>query len=313
VEERRKIPPKPLTTSRSADTLIAFPDPREVIIMDPRELEKQRQMRVVKSNDLIRKGRFNLSVVEQRIVLYMITNIKPTDERLDSLSFDIQEFCEVCGIKYQQNLSQLKDVIKELADKSMWVNLPNGKKTLIRWIEKPYLDLATGSGIIELRLDRDLAPYLLNLKSNFTEYQLISVLALRSKYSIKLYELLKSYCYIGRYEIRIEDLKEYLLIEEQYKETKYFNKYVIARAIDEINEYTDIEVSYEYIRHGKVIVGYQFQILEQEENKNILARAYLSKKRPTKYRRELEFKEYTRRSKEVMDTLQGQISLYDEE
>ena len=108
-------------------------------------------------------------------------------------------------------------------------------------------------------------------------------------------------------------MKEYLLIEEQYKENKYFNKYVIARAIDEINEYTDIEVSYEYIRHGKVIVGYQFQILEQEENKNILARAYLSKKRPTKYRRELEFKEYTRRSKEVMDTLQGQISLYDEE
>jgi len=281
--------------------------------MDQKAIDKQREMRVVKSNDLIRKGRFNLSVVEQRIVLYMITKIKPADVQLDSLSFDIKEFCEVCGIKYQQNLSQLKEVIKELADKSMWVNLPNGKKTLIRWIEKPYLDLASGTGVIEMRLDRDLAPYLLNLKSNFTEYQLISVLALRSKYSIKLYELLKSYSFMGRYEIKIEDLKEYLLIEDQYKETKYFNKYVISRAIEEINEYTDIEVSCEYIRHGKVIVGYHFQILEQEENKNVLARAYLSKKRPPRYRRELEYKEYVRRSQEVMDTLQGQISLYDEE
>lgn len=281
--------------------------------MEEKAIERSREMKVVKSNDLIRKGRFNLSVVEQRIVLYMITKIKPTDTQIDSLTFNIKEFCEVCGIKYQQNLSQLKEVIKELADKSMWVNLPNGKKTLIRWIEKPYLDLASGSGEIELRLDCDLAPYLLNLKSNFTEYQLISVLALKSKYSIKLYELLKSFCYIGRYEIDIEDLKEYLQIEGQYKENKYFNKYVISRAVEEINDFTDIEVEYSYIRHGKVIVGYQFHIIEQEENKHVLARAALAGKRPSRHRRDLDYKAYTKQGKAVMEQLQGQLSLYGEE
>ena len=74
--------------------------------MEKAEMERQRERKVVKSNEMIRKGRFNLSVVEQRIILYMITKIMPGDTGIKTVRFDIREFCEVCGIAYQQNLSQ---------------------------------------------------------------------------------------------------------------------------------------------------------------------------------------------------------------
>ena len=46
---------------------------------------------------------------------------------------------------------ELKAAIKEIADKSLWVRLDNGKQTLLRWIEKPYID--EGKGTVEIRLD----------------------------------------------------------------------------------------------------------------------------------------------------------------
>ncbi len=275
--------------------------------MDEREIEKQRHLRVIKSNEMIRKGRFNLALVEQRIVLFMISKIRPDAADFDTIEFNIRDFCEVCGIQYRSNISALKDTIKELADKSMWIQTGKGKQqTLIRWIEKPYID--PDCGIVKIRLDRDLLPYLINLKSNFTEYQLISTLALRSVYSLKLYELLKSYLYLGKYEITIDELKEYLQVDNRYGEIKYFNRDVVRRELDEINDYTDIEVTCEYIRRGKTISGYRFSIreYEDEEHRHVLARAYLSGKRPSRHRQGLDIKK-------AMNELQGQISLFESE
>lgn len=272
--------------------------------MEAKELERQRQLRVVKSNEMIRKGRFNLALVEQRIVLYMISKIRPDAADFDTIEFRIRDFCEVCGIQYRSNISALKGTIKELADKSMWIQTGKGKQqTLIRWIEKPYID--PDCGIVKIRLDRDLLPYLINLKSNFTEYQLISTLALRSGYSLRLYELLKSYLYIGRYEISIDELKDYLQVDSRYSELKYFNRDVVRRSLDEINRFTDIGVDCEYIRRGRSISGYRFLIEEDNEHQHILARAYLSGKIPSK-------REMDRELKKTVEQLKGQISLFED-
>lgn len=276
--------------------------------MQQKDIEYQRSLTVVKSNDMIRQGRFDLSLVEQRIVLYIVSKIKPGDTEFRTVSMSIREFCAVTGIAYQQNLSQLKDNVKALADKSIWFNRPGTKtKTLIRWIEKPELE--EDSDVIRIRLDSDLMPYLLQLRSNFTEYELLNILALRSKYSVRLYELLKSYLHIGHHDITIEQLRDYLRITEGYEQTKYFNRDVVAPAVSEINEYTDIEVEYQYMKKGKNISGYRFTITEQTENVNILAKAYLSGKRPNKHRRKTELKEAIEQLQQQIEMEQLQIDM----
>ncbi len=276
--------------------------------MQQKNIDYQRSLTVVKSNEMIRQGRFDLSLVEQRIVLYIVSKIKPGDTEFRTVSMSIREFCAVTGIEYQQNLSQLKDNIKALADKSIWFQRPGTKtKTLIRWIEKPELEEDTDT--VRIRLDSDLMPYLLQLKSNFTEYELLNILALRSKYSVRLYELLKSYLHIGHYEITIEQLRDYLRITDGYEETKYFNRDVVAPAVSEINEYTDIEIEYQYMKKGRNITGYRFTMTEQAENVNVLARAYLSGKRPSKHRRKTELKEAFEQLQQQIEMEQLQIDM----
>lgn len=71
---------------------------------------------VVKSNDLIQKSRYNLTAQQQKVLLYLISKIQPDDTELKEYEFNIQEFCNVCGIDSTsgKNYDDLKKAISEL-------------------------------------------------------------------------------------------------------------------------------------------------------------------------------------------------------
>jgi len=223
------------------------------------ELQEKREYKIVKRNDLIQNARYNLSAQEQKIILYLISKIKPEDTEFKLYEFQIKDFCEVCGIDTRNggNYILLKDTIKKLSDKSMWVKLDNGKETLLRWIEKPYID--ENSGMIEIKLDKDMKPYLLKLKEKFTKYSLYFTLAMKSRYSIRLYELLKSYQYKNECEFEIEQLKK-MLFAETYNSFKDFRVKVLDIAMREINDYGDISVTYELERQGRKFHKIKFKM-----------------------------------------------------
>ena len=161
-------------------------------------------------------------------------------------------------------MSILKKNIQELSNKSFWIKNDTGEK-LCRWISKAeiiYND-KLGTERLIIKLDDDLMPYLLSVSQNFTRYQLENALIMRSKYSIRLYEILLSYCNIGTYELSLDELKEKLQISSTMRYDN-FKRIVLDKSINEINTFTDLRVSYETIRRGKggKIVGFIFTIQE---------------------------------------------------
>ena len=214
----------------------------------------QRYNIVVKANSLIQQSRFSLSAQQQKIVLFIISQIEMQDEEFKLYSFKITEFCRVCGIEPKGDVyAQIKRRIKEISDKSVWIETENGTETLVRWIEKPYIDKR--SGTIEIKLDEDMKPYLLQLKERFTEYELIYTLNFKSKYSIRLYEFLKSIHYkkLQQYTYTIEIDKFQRLLDSTYKEFKDFHTRVLKPAQKEINTFSDVNLSYEIIKSGKKV------------------------------------------------------------
>ena len=219
---------------------------------------------VTKSNELIQKSRFSLSLQQQKIILYLISSITPYDEDFKLYSFSIQQFCKVCGIDLG-HYAELKAQIKNIADKSIWLQLPNGKETLLRWIEKPYIN--ERDGVIQIKLDQDMKPFLLQLKENFTCYEIIWTLHFKSKYTIRLYELVKS--------IHFHELEEYqreysvnelrrLLDAEKYERWVHFRQRVLDPAVQEINEYSDKNVVWQPIKRGRSIERIRFTITAKD-------------------------------------------------
>lgn len=226
-----------------------------------------RNKTVKKANELIQKSRFNLSLQQQKIVLYLISRISPTDENFSLYQFSIQEFCRVCGIDESSggNYQVLKAAIKEIRDKSIWVTLSDGRETALAWIEKPYID--PGNGVIQVRLDEDMKPFLLQLKQNFTSYELLWTLRFKSKYTIRLYELVKSLHFHDLDPFtKIFDLEELkrLLGAETYKTYQAFKERVLIRAVREINDYSDKSLSYDVIKSGRAVSKIKFTISSKD-------------------------------------------------
>ena len=230
-------------------------------------IENQREYTITKANELIQKTRYSLSTQQQKILLYLISQINPHATEFKKAKFKIQDFCKVCGIDYESgnNYKTLKEQIKKIADRSCWVKLEDGKETLLRWIEKPYID--EKSGTIEIIFDKDMKPYLLELRQNFTQFELSYVLLFKSKYTIRLYELLESYHYHKLEPLEktfnIEELKK-ILDCENYKAFIDFRKNVIDKAIKEINENTLYNIEYELTKEVRKFTEITFKLNKKE-------------------------------------------------
>lgn len=236
---------------------------------------------VRKANALIQKSRYNLSTQQQKILLYLISQIRPHDEEFKLYEFDILEFCKVCGMDGTsgKNYETLKQQIKQIADKSYWITLEDGEtETLLRWIEKPYIKKR--SGIIQIRLDNDMRPFLLKLKEHYTKYELIYTLRFRCKYSIRLYELIKSVHFhdLAPYTVRysVQEIAG-ILGAENYKEYRDFKHRALLPALQEINEFSDKILAYEEIKAGRKVTAIEFLISTKDSMEIIKLRDSIEK------------------------------------
>lgn len=228
---------------------------------------KEREYTITKANELIQKSRYSLSTQQQKIILYLISQINPKATEFKKAKFKIQEFCKVCGIDCEsgKNYTSLKEQIKKISDRSCWVKLEDGRETILRWIEKPYID--EKSGTIEIIFDKDMKPFLLELRKNFTQFELSYALLFKSKYSIRLFELLESYHYHKleplEKKFNIEELKK-ILDCENYKAFKDFRLRVLDTAVKEINENTMYNLKYDLIKEVRTYTEIVFYLDKKE-------------------------------------------------
>lgn len=222
-----------------------------------------REYKVVKSNEIIQKARYELSVLEQKTIAYIVSMIKPGDTHLKEYEFDIRHYSKVCGIDYDsgKNYENIKSAIKGLRDKSFWIKLEDGSESLCSWVNKANVNKRSGK--VKIRLDDDMQKYLIGLLEQFTQYELLSTLPMKSQYSFRIYELLKSYAFTKTHIFNIDELRSQLMAEN-YERFPDFRRNVLDIAMKEINEYTDIEVSYDLVKKGNKVIQVIFRIKERE-------------------------------------------------
>lgn len=251
------------------------------------EVLKSREYLVCKSNDIVQKTRYDFSMAEQRMIAYICSKIKPIDARTHGhafqldYDFNILDYSRICGIDDNGRVyDECKSLLKGLRDKSMWLTLPDGSETTVGWLAKATTNKR--SGIAKIRIDEDLAPYLFDLQSKFLSYGLKNILNMRSQYSIRLYELLKSHYDMKvaqtdhrslsdkntapkkiSWTIDLDELKRKLMVDtiKSYGNYKDFRKKVLEVAQKEINELTDITIYFEPVTKGRKTVKVKFTMI----------------------------------------------------
>jgi len=221
---------------------------------------------VVKSNALI-ESKSSLTATEQKIVLCLISMISPEDEDFCKYILKISDFMDIAGIKDKSSYRRIQNSTETLMKKILKIKQPNSI-LFVAWLSSvKYL---TGEGLVELEFSPELKPYLLNLKSHFTQYQLANVMKLKSFYSIRIYELLKQYESFNVRTFEIKELREWLgIAENKYKKYNDFKKKVLLVATNEITQKTDLVTSFEEIKSQRKITKIKFVFKRERKSESI--------------------------------------------
>ena len=215
--------------------------------MGNEEIEKSRNMLVVKENNLIQCASYRLTLEQQKFLCYVISKVKPTDKEFQRYTISALDFAEICGIDKKNVYTVFKKMAEDFNDKKRWIKIGDNNILFSPFNEPEYNEK---NGSITVILNSRLKKYLVGVGTKYTKYELWNILSLKSKHSLRLYELFRSYSYQHEKEFAIEDLKS-LLCVEQYKNFADLKKRVLDKGIEEINIYTDLKVRYEISETGR--------------------------------------------------------------
>jgi plasmid replication initiation protein len=219
---------------------------------------------VVKDNALI-DASFNLSLIEQRIMLLAIVGARESSSLSPDTPIEVSVSDYIHQFKVDSNNAYglLREAAKTLKRREFsYLDRYKGLEALTtaNWVNKvTYVD---SYGLIVLYLSNEVISLISRLSEQFTKYHIEQVSDFKSKYSIRLYELLVKWLNVAKTEkYSINTLRSKLGLDStEYSTMSNFKSNVLDKAVHEINKHTDITVDYDQFKKGRVITDIQFTI-----------------------------------------------------
>ena len=225
-------------------------------------------LKVVKSNKLIRAG-YKLTMNEQRLLLLGISKLDSTRD-LDSknkVTVSAQEFSELYGIHEKTAYREVKKSVKDFAKRYLTLPSPTEKEPnreiIINWMHKTVLN--PNAGTVEIYFHDDMAPYISQLKSQFTQYRLQEVAHFKSVYGVRLFEFLMQWKNKTSLAFSVDELRACFQLEEkQYPRFFDFKKRCLIPAIRDVDSHSSFTIEdVAYTRSGKIITHIEFTFCEK--------------------------------------------------
>lgn len=212
------------------------------------------------SNKLV-NGKYSLSKTESLLVAKIISLIRMEDEDFKTYIIPISELLP----DGSKNHRQIKDACTSLVKSVITIQEENGRiETNISWFS--CLKYNGVKGYVEARFDREMKPYLLDLKGNYTEYYLINILQLKGRHQKRIYELLKAFENLKKRHIKFSELIEILELPKSMQSFGQFKNQILLKSQISLEEKTDIYFDFEVEKKGHAVDKIKFKIYTNEKN-----------------------------------------------
>ena len=216
---------------------------------------------IITQSNLLIQSSYSMTLNEKRVILYVLTLISPKDTDFHEYKIPVKDFSEMFSLSVKSTYSDLKNAVERLSKTSIRFPDPVDDNEIRNICIAPEYVETKNKSYVKVSFHQKLKPYLLQLRKLFTSYQLPNVLYMKSFYSIRVYELMKSEEYKNKpFEVTLETFKFTLNIEDMYNLFSHLRQRIIEPSIKEINEHTDLKVSYETRKKARKVVGLVFHI-----------------------------------------------------
>ena len=244
------------------------------------QLEQTKQVAAI-ANQFIQHARYKLTPREQKLILYMATLLKQEDSDFSTYLVPVSEIEYILKTdeakKHGSFYERLDMLLDSITDKK--ITFPTDftvdgvrLRGHINWVAGAVPKYnEDGVLCVEFGFSPQMKPFLLGLKEKFTRFEFLEVAKMKSGFSIRIYQMCKSYYYEhirhGRnvLAVSIRELKSRLGISDKYPDFRNFRRKVLAVAMDEINENTRLHIDYDFIKKGRNITDVRIVINEKDD------------------------------------------------
>ena len=259
-------------------SIIPKPKTRQVHTLN--ELSKRK---VVEHNSLItsiaKMDKTPLKMFELAVSL-IDTDNPPQDQ---TVYLSKQEMFAFFKVNDNDKNSRFKQAIEKMQKQAFFQIKKEQDKgfKFVSIVPIPYVEWTDYSDEVKIEFHREIMPYLINLKTNFTQHALSDIAELNSKYAIILYRWLSmNYNQYDHYSVKggrreeqvesyrnpkigIRELREMTATVNEYQRFDRFESYILKNSLKEINAHTTFNVTYEKVKKGRSIDSIVFHITKK--------------------------------------------------
>lgn len=231
---------------------------------------------VAKHHNLIQAYYENCGLNEQKIFNFLIYSIKNRTITDNDLITSYKEITDFLGYKInhkclKNSFAKLMTIVLEVA------LLSKDKKAykLTHFIEK----VENENKVLNIKLSDEFISMILNDKKRYCYLNFALINKFKSKYTIRLYEnimryMTRSNSFIHMPKMDINTFKKLMgITEKEYKRMSHFKASVLEVAVNEINNKTDIKISYELFKIGNTYTDILFHSKFKNLSANIVETA----------------------------------------
>ena len=223
-----------------------------------------------KDNALITAS-YGLNVAESRLVLLAITVAKE-DLKKSQLQYSLdkrieisaQRYVDMFGVSKLSAYELLQDTCRSLFKRQF--SYTEESESAVLWHRTSHwvIDIAymNETETVALSFSPAIITSMDDLQKHLSSYDVRKVANLTNARTIRLYELMKNLHHKSKTSrVSIEDLRSKLgILEHEYKRMFDFKRQVLDYAIEQINEHTDLKVSYKQHKTVRTISAFTFKV-----------------------------------------------------
>lgn len=220
---------------------------------------------VVKHNKIVEAG-YRLSIYESRILLCCIAQINSMGEinAEDVFTINAKELMGLTGVDSTSCYRHLKTAAESLYERSAIIELGKGDYLKTRWVSAVWF--RENDSTIEVQFAQKMLPYISQIRRDFTQYRLENILKFTSSWSIRFYELIVKWEGKEKF-VDLKWLKTRFQLEDKYDRVCDLRRRVLDVAVKEINEHSDMKVSYTQEKRGRRVIGFTFKYSPKDRRK----------------------------------------------
>jgi len=224
---------------------------------------------------IVTSAKYDFSVYEKRILYRLIETFQylTKGEKLNEKIKITKDLFDVSVVtmpismflngEEDKNHTRIKKAIESLENKK-FIYEDNKTWEIIRILSEPKIDKY--KEFATFRINPKIVSAFLDFSKGFSKYELVTAMKFESIYAMRFYELLSGQKSAITYSI--DNLKIMFQIENKYKLTADFFRYVILPAKKELDKSAPYSFEYVPIKQGRKIVSIKFYPVYQPSNRD---------------------------------------------